>query len=72
MNKPKWEYTKENPNDFFDRVPSKAFPREETLACPHCKGTDVWLIGKNLLGQGVNKTECRNPDCGYTVVLLEH
>jgi hypothetical protein len=55
----------ENPNALFPRVPSKAFPGETTLSCPECGGTNIWMVGPNLLGQGPSYVECRNPDCKF-------
>jgi hypothetical protein len=56
----------EKQQEIFLSVPSKTFPNERTLSCPKCAGTDVTLQGKNLLGQGVNKTTCNS--CGFTVI----
>ena len=62
----------DNPNSLFLHVPSKAFPGEKTLACPKCKGTNIWMVGKNLRGEGVAYVECRNPDCGFRAIKKEH
>jgi len=58
-----------NPNACFDRADSTAFPGEKTLACPDCHSTNIWMVGKNLRGEGTAYTECRA--CGFRVCQKE-
>ena len=58
-----------NANAAFDTVPSLRYKGELTLGCPNCKSRNITMQGKNLRGEGVNKTFCN--DCGFTAVELE-
>lgn len=57
---------KRNPNGAFGwpLVPSKRFPKEQTLSCPRCGSTDVVLSTYGKLGSQQSGNTIRCKKCG--------